>query len=56
MIKFEREVEGLETVGELMEVLAGVPDEMPLSDALGEPLIVRFYKDIDTDDPSIEIG
>lgn len=39
-----KEVE-VDTVGELRLALATCPDEMPVTDAVGEPLILRFYED-----------
>lgn len=56
MLKLEKEVEGIETVGDLYEVLSSLPAEMPVSDGLGEPIILRFFKEMDTDERSIEIG
>ena len=42
-----KEISGIETVGELRKALSGLPDDMPVSDGLGDPLLVRRYMDSD---------
>lgn len=44
MANLIKEVE-VETVGELRRALTTCPDEMPVTDAVGELLIIRFYED-----------
>jgi hypothetical protein len=55
-LKFDREIEDITSILELKEAIADLPDDMPVSDALGEPLLLRFYVDEDTDDPCVEVG
>ena len=43
MANLIKEVE-VETVGELRRALTTCPDEMPVTDAVGELLIIRFYE------------
>lgn len=50
------EKEPIMTVGDLREALADMPDEMPICDGVGEPLIVSLFKDEETGDRSIEVG
>lgn len=56
MLKLEREIDHIETVGDLRAALANAPDEMPICDSVGEALLVGYYRDMDTGDISIEIG
>lgn len=35
----------VETVGELKQALSVIPDNMPVSDAVGELLCIRIYED-----------
>lgn len=56
MLKLIREIEPIETVQELLDALQGVDPSTPICDGVGEPLIVNFYEDMETGDPSIEIG
>lgn len=44
MAKLIKEVE-VDTVGDLRRALATCPDEMPVTDAVGELLILRFYEE-----------
>lgn len=53
--KFVRDME-LETVGELKAALADLPDDMPVSDSLGELLCLRIYEDDDTDQRFMEVA
>ena len=50
------EKENIETVGALREALADMPDDMPVCDGVGEPLLVSLFEDEETGDRSIEIG
>lgn len=53
---YVNETEGIETVEALMAVLVEMPSDMRISDAMGEPLIVRVLLDQDTHEESLEIG
>jgi len=45
-----------ETVGELKEVLEQFPDDMPITDYVGELLCIRSYKDDETGDLFLEVA
>ncbi len=44
MLKLIKEIE-VETVGKLRLALATCPDNMPVTDAVGELLCLRFYEE-----------
>lgn len=44
MANLIKEIE-VETVGELRRALTTCPDEMPVTDAVGELLCLRFYEE-----------
>ncbi len=41
----DRELGGIETVGQLRAALEGVPDERTISDIMGEPLYLGFWNE-----------
>lgn len=50
------QVAGLETVGQVRAALANYPDDMPIGDMFGEPLILNLVKDLDTEDLELEFN
>lgn len=55
MATMTKEVE-VETVGELRRALTTCPDEMPVTDAVGELLCLRFYVDESEAGPWVEVA
>jgi hypothetical protein len=53
MLMREKEIDGIETVGDLRSALADVPDEMPLKDCFDEPLMASLYQDKETGDQHV---
>ena len=51
-----REIEFIETVGDLRAALAGVPDDRPVCDSLDEAVMLTFWRDLDTGEEFIEIA
>ena len=45
MLMREKEIDGIETVGDLRAALADVPDDMPLADCFGEPLMAVLWNE-----------
>lgn len=51
-----KEIEGFETVGALREALISLPEDMPITDGLGESLLLTVYRDTETGDEFAELG
>jgi hypothetical protein len=51
----EKEIDGIETVGDLRAALADVPDDMRLADCFDEPLLAKLHEDKETGDQHVEI-
>lgn len=39
-----KEVDGIETLGQLREAIADQPDDTPVSDGMGMPLLLSFLR------------
>ena len=39
-----KEVDQLETLGDLRAALADLPDDMPISDGMGNPLLISVFE------------
>lgn len=50
MLMREREIDHIESAGDLRAALADVPDDMPLGDALRNGLLLTLIKDEDDKD------
>lgn len=50
-----KEFEGFETVGALREALLDLPEDMPLMDPMGDPLLLTVYREAETGDEYAEI-
>jgi hypothetical protein len=51
----EYEYDGLGTVGELRQQIASMPDDLPLRDCFGEPLLLQIITDTETADKHVTI-
>lgn len=51
-----REIDGIETVGALREVLLDLPEDMPITDGVGELILLTVFEDKDTGAQYAEIG
>lgn len=51
----EYEFDGLGTIGELRQQISNMPDDLPLRDCFGEPLLLQVIKDSETDDKYVTI-
>lgn len=47
--------EGFETVGALREALLDLPEDMPLTDTMGEPLLLTVFREAETGDEFAEM-
>jgi len=47
--------EGFETVGALREALLDLPEDMPLTNIMGEPLLLTVFREAETGDEFAEI-
>jgi hypothetical protein len=45
MLMREKEIDNIESAGDLRAALADVPDDMPLGDGLHDGLLLRLVKD-----------
>jgi hypothetical protein len=56
LLKREREIEAIDTVGALRDALArfGVDDKTPICDGVGEPIMLTLYRDMETGLLSVE--
>jgi len=52
----EREIDGIETLGAFREATAGVPDDVPLQDLLGDGLLVTIWRDSETGQRIVELA
>jgi hypothetical protein len=43
------------TVGALLDALDGLPNNLPISDTMGEPLMITTYRDAETGKEVLEI-
>lgn len=50
-----KEIEGFDTVGALREALLDLPEDMPLMDPMGDPLLLTVYREAETGDEFAEI-
>lgn len=55
-LRYVEEKEGIETVRDMMAVLAEYSSDLPISDSLGEGIIIRRLVDDETGDEALEIG
>ena len=55
MLRLVLESAAIETVGDLLLHLSGYPEDMPITDGLGEALILREQEDMETGEHSLEI-
>lgn len=51
-----KEIEGVWTVGALREALLELPEDMAITDSLGEGLIITVLREAETGEESAEIG
>jgi hypothetical protein len=55
MKRTERETIGIETVGAMRAALGGMVDDVPISDVMGEALVVEVRRDMETSELSVEV-
>lgn len=56
VVKRIREIDGIETVGALREALLSLPEDMPITDGVGELILLTVFEEKDTGAQYAEIG